>query len=140
MGGAKPFLGCAGIIIVLTVTASYLFISSLNPLDVYVSNNTVAKIIVSLLCAILVMVVFQFINKLLIMATIRMSTGRPAENARCAGCGFPLLQYVGSHGMPMRCGGCGELSRLSGRRHSPRSRAVDDSGPVRGRRQGPTHA
>src|SRR5712671_5413193 len=104
----KQFLGCFGTLIVLIILTTYLTISSLNPFDVYVSGSVLAKVLVSLLGAMLVTGMLGLVQQSLLRIFVRGATGAPAEDARCPApdCGLPLLPYISSHGPPIICSNC----------------------------------
>lgn len=103
---AGPKLGCLVALVVLILAASYLSVSSLNPLDVYISDSIIAKSAVSVFGALLALGAIQYVLGTLLRGWIRRSSGKPAEDVRCPGCELPLLPYVSSHGIPVICPSC----------------------------------
>lgn len=106
----KATFGCLALLAIVILLVSYLATRSLNPLAVYTSDNILAKIIVSaiaiLLLALLVTSLLQLLGLSMMRKTIERGTGKRAEDVICPGCGLPLIQYIGSHGMPKQCPQC----------------------------------
>lgn len=102
----KTRLGCITILIIVIFIISYFTAGSLNPLDVYAKGSTLSKIIVTLLLGIVFLSIIQLIFYFIMRKAIEMKTRMPAEDVICPGCGFPLIQYTSSHGMPIECPIC----------------------------------
>ena len=102
----KVTFGCLAIIAVVIFLVSFLAAGSLNPLDVYASDSILAKIIVTILAGILVISLLQMLAVYMLRKSVEIGTGKPAEDLICPGCGLQLMQYAGSHGVPIRCPTC----------------------------------
>ncbi len=102
----KAALGCLTVLIVVTLVATYVATSSLNPLAVYSSHSIVAKIIVSLSGLYLVLALFALLGVRLMRFYIGITAGKPADDILCPGCGLPLMPFVSSHGQPLLCPKC----------------------------------
>lgn len=99
----KATVGCLTIIVIVILLASYLATASLNPLAVYASNSILAKIIVTVLAGLLAISLLQMLANYMLRKSVEIGTDKPAEDLICPGCGLPLIQYISSHGMPIRC-------------------------------------
>ena len=104
----KARIGYLALLVVVILLISYLAAGSFNPLDVYSSGSIFAKIIVSLFLVLLAISLLQQIVSYVIRKSVEVGTGEKAEDVICPGCGFPLIQFISSHGMPIRCPKCGE--------------------------------
>jgi ribosomal protein S27AE len=102
----KVTCGCLTTLVIMMLVVTYVTTSSLNPLAVYSSDSIFGKIVVSLFALLIGVSVLQLLTNRLMRSYIRMMTGKPADDAICPGCGFPLLQFVSSHGQPITCPKC----------------------------------
>jgi hypothetical protein len=99
----KAGVGCLAILAIVILLISFLTAGSLNPLSVYTSGSILAVIIVSVLGFLLASLLVQLIMRYLVEKYIESGAHKPAEDVICPGCGHPLIQFSGSHGMPIRC-------------------------------------
>ena len=102
----KATAGCLVVIAALLPVVSYWTVGSPNPLAVYGTKGTFAKILISVLAAWLALGLLQLFQLWLMRKMIGGMANRPAEDVICPGCGLPLLQFIGSHGMPVICPQC----------------------------------
>jgi hypothetical protein len=102
----KVTLGCLTCMVVAMVVVTYLASSSVNPLAVYSSESIVAKVIVSVLLLLVLTSLLQSLTVAMNRWMIRSTTGKPADDVICPGCGLPLLPYQGSHGVVIICPKC----------------------------------
>lgn len=106
---SKAGVGCLAIYVIVILLVSYLAAGSLNPLAVYASDSILAKIIVSLLAVLLAISLLLRLYSYMVRKGVEIGTSKPAEDAICPGCGLPLIQFMGSHGAPIRCLKCGKM-------------------------------
>lgn len=103
----KSSMGCLTVLVIVTILMSYRSTGSPNPLTVYSSGSTFAKVAVSLLVIIFGAAVLQLLLAFLGRTIIAQSAGMPSEDVLCKGCAKPLLGFASSHGAPMMCIRCG---------------------------------
>jgi hypothetical protein len=103
----KATAGCLVVLAIVILVMTFVTTASLNPLAVYASSSIWAKILVSLLAALLVASLIQAVFWYLLRKQIEVTTGKRADDVICPGDGLPLLQYSFSHGVPVRCPTCG---------------------------------
>lgn len=105
-GNFRSQLGCLAILAILVLAVTYFAVASFNPLAVYGSESMLPKIVISLLGIFMAYQLVALLSSYALRKSVAMATGRPAEDAICAGCGLPLIQFAGSHGAPMPCPQC----------------------------------
>lgn len=105
----KAAIGCLATIAIAVLIVSYHATASFNPLAVYTSGSIWAKIVVSLLAFLLATSLTQLLVGWLMRKFVEIGTHKPAEDVICPGCGLPLVQYISSHGVPIRCPKCGRF-------------------------------
>lgn len=103
----KATLGCLITIVIVIFLVVYSTTASLNPLAVYMSDSILAKVVVTILAGLLAISLLQLLANYTLRKSIELGTGKPAEDLICPGCGLPLIQYMSSHGMPVKCAKCG---------------------------------
>jgi hypothetical protein len=99
----KAALTSLVVLSILILVVTYLATSSLNPLAVYSSSSTAAKIVVSLLGLLLLTGLVQLLSLALVRWQIRIMAKKPVDDVICPGCGLPLWAYMSSHGQPIMC-------------------------------------
>jgi uncharacterized membrane protein len=102
-GNTKAALTSLVVLSILILVVTYLATSSLNPLGVYSSGSTAAKIIVSLLGLLLLTGLVQLFTLALVRWQICITAKKPVDDVICPGCGLPLWAYMSSHGRPIMC-------------------------------------
>jgi hypothetical protein len=109
-GYQKTQIGCLVMLAIVILFTSYLATASLNPLVAYTSDNVLAKIIVIVLSVLLgislIQIIYSNIALYMVRKSIQITTGKSAEDVICPGDGLPLIQFMGSHGLPVRCPNC----------------------------------
>lgn len=81
--------------VIIILVIAKLATGSLNPVEVFSGEDLFLKVLVGFFFFSLAMCVFLLLFR------------RGFANHRCAMDGLPLLDYVGSHGNPVRCSYCG---------------------------------
>lgn len=106
----KATIGCLSILIVVILLVTYFTTASFVPFAVYGSNSILAKIIVSLFAVLMIVILTQFFMYCLMIygieKVVERKTGERARDVVCPGCGLPLIQFMGSHGVPIVCPIC----------------------------------
>jgi hypothetical protein len=102
----KTTAGCLAVIVVAILVITFMTTGFINPLAVYASNSLLAKIVVSILALLVVTSFISLLATLLLNKVVEAGTGERAEDLVCPGCGLPLIQFMGSHGTPIRCPKC----------------------------------
>jgi hypothetical protein len=102
----KARVGCLATIGIAVLLVSYRVTASFNPFAVYASGSIWAEVVVSLLAFLAAALLMGLLTEWLMRKSVEVGAHRPAEDVICPGCGFPLIQYFSSHGVPIRCPEC----------------------------------
>jgi len=102
----KGTAGCLTVIIVAILIITVVTTGSINPLFVYTSKSLLAKIVISILSLLVATSLLSLIGSFLMNKAVEVGTGKRAEDLICPGCGLPLMQFVSSHGTPIKCPKC----------------------------------
>lgn len=100
--------GCAIALLIIILAVTLINVSSLNPLDVYKSGSTAAKIIVTICAVLVVTSSFQVLAFYMMQKNLELGnpTGVKVQDMMCPGCGKQLLKFAGAYGAPIKCPVC----------------------------------
>ena len=101
-------------VIVLVIT--HLATGSLNPLEAFKGDSLLLKIVVGF---------FMFA---VVMCFVNILFAQSLAGVKCGKCGLPLLDYVSSHGKPLKC-------RLCSRYYHTLCVRADGGGAIQGCKQ-----
>ena len=105
----RKLLALIGLYLAIAEGISFWTARSLNPIHVYAGSSLLAKVIVTLMLALAIVGIFGLVQILLLRSMVRVATGCSPDDARCCGCGNPLLAFIGSHGRLVMCRKCRRL-------------------------------
>jgi hypothetical protein len=118
----KAKWGCSIALLIVILLMVYLTTASLNPLDVYNTDNMLAKAIISVLAGLLAILFLpllsMYIKRLFnpnfdpnfdifgMRKSVEIGTGRPAKSAICPSCGLSVFLNNDTLGLPIVCHTC----------------------------------
>jgi hypothetical protein len=106
----KARWGCSILILVTILAVVYSVTSSFSPLAAYNTNNTLAKVIVSILAGLFALLFLGTLRQNLVTCMMRKSvergTGRSADEAICPSCGLSVFLNNDTLGLPIVCHTC----------------------------------